>query len=164
MALTDTINPNISIELYRYLCHNIVGSEDHVKRIRIRNAVWDNIESIKDTIITSGSFGEGLEMRGSDLDMMFVLNDFIEVWEDKKSRFNPKMTYLFMESEDVKPGYTLLNLEYSICQEIINDWYEHNGKQYFSSTLHKQRYLQDTFTIHGPCILNKDGTFDGAIS
>ena len=45
--------------------------------MRLMNAVMDSVSSDKDlTEITSGSFGEGLEMRGSDIDMMKVLHGF----------------------------------------------------------------------------------------
>lgn len=49
------------------MCQNIVGTADYVKQIRLMNAVRDNLTSNNfGTYITSGSFGEGLEMRGSD--------------------------------------------------------------------------------------------------
>ncbi|CAG2192897.1 unnamed protein product [Mytilus edulis] len=54
------------------------------------NAVRDNLQSNKDvTFITSGSFGEGLEMRGSDLDVMVVQKRF-DVCEELKSRYHPQ--------------------------------------------------------------------------
>ncbi|CAC5355680.1 unnamed protein product [Mytilus coruscus] len=69
----DHITQNLSTELYRYMCQNIVGTEDHVKQIRLLNAVRDNLSSFGEKIvITSGSFGEGLHMRGSDFDIMYL--------------------------------------------------------------------------------------------
>ncbi|CAG2225905.1 unnamed protein product [Mytilus edulis] len=60
-----------SLAMYHYLCQNIVGSEDHVKTLRMMNNVRDNLQSDKTlTVITSGSFGEGLQMRSSDFDVM----------------------------------------------------------------------------------------------
>jgi hypothetical protein len=42
--------------------------------------------------ITSGSFGEGLEMKGSDIDLMFVMS-YIHVYEDiNKVRLNSRNT------------------------------------------------------------------------
>lgn len=46
------------------------------------------------TIVTSGSFWEGLNMRGSDIDIMFVR----------------KKSSLKMDTDDVKPGFTKLRL------------------------------------------------------
>ncbi|VDI46052.1 Hypothetical predicted protein [Mytilus galloprovincialis] len=77
------------------------------------NTVRDNFSSSKlFTCITSGSYGEGLEMRGSDLDIMQV-NKSIKVNADKQPDFDPSITYLSMDTDDVKPGFTQLRLEYS---------------------------------------------------
>ncbi|XP_052083053.1 uncharacterized protein LOC127720503 [Mytilus californianus] len=146
--MADTITPTISLALYRYLCQHIVGTEDHVKRIRMMNAVKDRMDSTKNiTFITSGSFGEGLQMRGSDLDVMYLDTRF-EVFEDVKPRFNPNKIYFSMERDDVKPGYTQLRLEYITSQ--------HNGENYYSSALYKQHFIFDEgLTIHGPCITDE---------
>ncbi|CAG2252694.1 unnamed protein product [Mytilus edulis] len=122
----DIITPNISLALYRYLCHNIVGTEEHVNTIRLMNTMRDNLSSSKSfTCITSGSYGEGLEMRGSDLDIMQV-NKSIKVNADKQTDFNPSITYLSMDTDDVKPGFTQLRLEYSRSQYDLECCEEHN--------------------------------------
>ncbi|CAC5379842.1 unnamed protein product [Mytilus coruscus] len=73
---------NESKALYHYIWQNIVGYEEHVNTLRMMNTVRDNLQSDENwTTITSGSFGEGLEMRGSDLDIMKVFT-FIEICED----------------------------------------------------------------------------------
>ncbi|XP_076086271.1 uncharacterized protein LOC143056944 isoform X2 [Mytilus galloprovincialis] len=139
--MSDIITPNISQALYRYLCQNIVGTEDHVKTIRLMNAMRDNLQSDKSfTWITSGSYGEGLEMRGSDLDIMQVRKS-IQVNADKQPDFNPSITYLSMDTDDVKPGFTQLRLEYSRDQYDLECCEEHNGKHYFSSALWKGNIL-----------------------
>ncbi|VDI46053.1 Hypothetical predicted protein [Mytilus galloprovincialis] len=51
-------------------------------------------------------------MRGSDLDIMQV-NKSIKVNADKQPDFDPSITYLSMDTDDVKPGFTQLRLEYS---------------------------------------------------
>ncbi|CAC5414219.1 unnamed protein product [Mytilus coruscus] len=71
--MTDTDTQNASVSLYRFLCQNIVGTEEQVKSLRIMNNVRDNLASHNFTEITSGSFGEGIDMRGSDLDIMYVI-------------------------------------------------------------------------------------------
>ncbi|CAG2215514.1 unnamed protein product [Mytilus edulis] len=125
--MADIITPNISLALYRYLCHNIVGTEEHVNTIRLMNTVRDNLSSDKSrTIITSGSYGEGLEMRGSDLDIMRVSKS-IKVNADKQPDFDPSITYLSMDTDDVKPGFTQLRLEYSRDQYFFECCEEHNG-------------------------------------
>lgn len=89
-----------------YLCQNIVGTEEHVKGIRMTNAVRDNLQSDNISIvITSGSFGEGLEMQGSDVDVVQVMQG-VKVCEDQNIDFNADEIYLTMETEDTKPGFT----------------------------------------------------------
>ncbi|XP_071147323.1 uncharacterized protein [Mytilus edulis] len=168
LCITDIITPNISLALYRYLCHNIVGTEEHVKTIRLMNTVRDNFSSSKSfTCVTSGSFGEGLDMRGSDLDVMQVEKS-IKVNANKQHDFNPSITYLSMDTDDVKPGFTQLRLEYSRDQYNLECCEEHNGKSYFSSALWKGKMLlvgeDKGETIHGPCITDKKGLFDCASS
>ncbi|XP_071147884.1 uncharacterized protein [Mytilus edulis] len=165
--MADTFIPNISLALYNYLCHNIVGTEEHVKIIRLMNTVRDNFSSSKlYTCITSGSFGEGLEMRGSDLDIMQVLK-YIKVNADKQPDFDPNITYLSMDTDDVKPGFTQLRLEYSRSQNVLEGCEEHNGKHYFSSALYKGKLLSfgnKDQQIHGPCITDKKEFYDYAFS
>ncbi|XP_076071843.1 uncharacterized protein LOC143043413 [Mytilus galloprovincialis] len=162
--MTDIETKAISLALYRHMCHNIVGSENYVKNLRLMNAVRDNLYSdTASTFITSGSFGEGLEMIGSDLDLMYVMKN-IEVYEDIKAANNSNVEYVLMETDDVKPGFTQLLVQeqvYSQCQRCK----EHNGKHYFSSALFKQWLMRDTDStvIHGPCLSDKDGRYDNAI-
>ncbi|VDH98378.1 Hypothetical predicted protein [Mytilus galloprovincialis] len=125
------------------------------------NAVRDNLHSDKDlAIITSGSFGEGLEMRGSDLDLMMV-HKWVDVCEELKSSYHPQKTHLLIERDDVKPCYTLLRLVYSRSSEVMRNCDEHNGKPYLSSALFKQSLFNDEVEIiHGPCFSDKEGDID----
>ncbi|VDI56363.1 Hypothetical predicted protein [Mytilus galloprovincialis] len=64
---------DVSLSLYHYVCKNIVESENHVNTIRLMNVVCDNVSRDKTRVdIASGSFGEGRQMLGSDLDIMWV--------------------------------------------------------------------------------------------
>lgn len=101
------------------MCQNIVGTEEHVRIIRMMNAVNDHIASSEAmTIITSGSFGEGLKMRGSDIDGMAVEKG-IEVCEDIKVRFDPNISYFSIETDDVKPGFTQLRQDHNISEQCV---------------------------------------------
>ncbi|XP_052077037.1 uncharacterized protein LOC127715063 isoform X2 [Mytilus californianus] len=113
--MTDHITQNVSKELYCYMCQNIVGTEEHVKQIRLFNAARDSL--LIDEYQTSGSFGEGLMMRGSDLDIMSVRRN-IEVY-DVKPRLNQHTTYLSIDTDDVKPGFTQLRLEVCRSQNVF---------------------------------------------
>ncbi|CAG2197153.1 unnamed protein product [Mytilus edulis] len=110
----ETDEQNTSVALYNYMCQNIVGSEEHVKTIRIMNNVRDNLQSDnRCTLITSGSV-EGLKLQGSDLDLMKVIKD-TKVCEDTNVYFEDN-TYFIVETEDTQPGYTQLRL----VTQIIN--------------------------------------------
>ncbi|XP_071124028.1 uncharacterized protein [Mytilus edulis] len=161
MFISDTDTTITSLALYRYMCQNIVGSENEVKTLRLMNTVRNNIESdMFQTVITSGSFGEGLEMRGSDLDIMYV-KKIMEVFENVQNTNNSDFFYALMETDDVKPGFTQLVL-YNI--QLANCVVELNGKQYFSSTKFKQQILGKTdHVVHGPCVSDSEGNYDHAV-
>lgn len=74
------------------------------------NTVRDNIESHKcATLITSGSFGEGLHIRGSDLDMMQVKIN-VQVFENLNMNAGGLSIYFEIDIEDTHPGFTKLRL------------------------------------------------------
>lgn len=81
------------------MCRNIVRTEKHVKTVRMMSNDRDNLQCADHwTIITSGSHGEGLVMRGSDLDLMHVCK-IAEVCEDTNINFKPNITYFTMKME-----------------------------------------------------------------
>ncbi|XP_063409072.1 uncharacterized protein LOC134692546 [Mytilus trossulus] len=130
--------------------------------------VRDNLSNNKkETVITSGSIGEGLDMRGSDFDIMFVTK-FVEVIENVQPDFDIRRPYLSMDTDDVKPCYTLLRLDYSRDSfRLFQLCEEHYGKRYFSSALCKGNMLlllKEGNQIHGPCISDRNGVFDHAFS
>ncbi|XP_071127459.1 uncharacterized protein [Mytilus edulis] len=151
---------NASIALYHYLCQNIVGIEKHVKTLRMMNTVRDNLQSNNEwTYITSGSFGEGLLMRGSDFDVMGVVK-LIEVCEDTHIDFNADTIRFTMEMEDTQAGFTKLRLVYSNDFNILKVCNEIGGDFYFSNAF-KQRYSTNGFpTVHGPCLSDDAGIYD----
>ncbi|XP_063414860.1 cyclic GMP-AMP synthase-like [Mytilus trossulus] len=162
--MADIETKTISLALYRYMYQNIIGSENHVKNLRLMNTVRDNMTSQKfTTFITSGSFGEGLEMRGSDLDVMYVIRK-IEVYENVQTSLNSNALDLLMETDDVKAGFARLQVKHNYSQSPVEYFEDYNGKHYFSSTLYKQSVERHSNSvIHGPCISDKEGNFDSAI-
>lgn len=158
---------NASLALYQYLCHYIVGTEDHVKQTRLMNTVKDNLSHGNTSAkITSGSFGEGIQMRGSDLDIMIICND-IEVLacEDTHIVFNPYKTYFALHPVETQPGYSRLRVVRGNIHDI-RDFCEQRGRDfYFSSTAFKQAFCTYTLPIiHGPCVSDKGGFLDFAVS
>ena len=157
-----------SLSLYKFVCRHIVGSEETVKTKRIFNTITDDLSVIEKLFqITSGSFGEGLEMSGSDIDLMFVIPN-IHVYEDiNKVRLNSRETSFVMDIDDCKLGFTNLRLvqcnnAYMLecCKQIGNSFY-------FSNELLKTKLMTQqefgTFHVHGPCLSNEDDTVDFAV-
>ncbi|XP_076085584.1 uncharacterized protein LOC143056377 [Mytilus galloprovincialis] len=155
----------MSICLYNHLCHNIVGSEDYVRLIRLINALTDRITSntLCKTRITSGSFGEGLELKGSDLDIMLTDPGKEVIEQMKHQDYHSDKTYYLVETNDIKPGFAYLRLlngntksERLLCREF-------EGHLYLSSVLFKMRILSKMLcSVHGPCASDKRGYYDFA--
>lgn len=115
-----------------------MGSEYHVNIIRMMNAVRENLTRDDSwATITSGSFGEGLDVRGSDLDILFILKNF-EVSEDEIFNFKFSKTCFKPETEEVHPGYTRLRLMYTSDKKHLELCEKLYTKYYFSNALFKE--------------------------
>ena len=161
---------DISLSLYKFVCHHIVGSEETVKTKRTFNTIKDNLSSDEDCIqITSGSFGEGLETKGSDIDIMYVLS-FVRVYENiNKVRLNSSETSFVMDIDDCKLGFTHLRLVQcnhpgvlQWCKQLGNYMYLSNEllKTCIISTSQQSAVLHH---VHGPCVSDKYDVFDNAV-
>ncbi|CAC5414224.1 unnamed protein product [Mytilus coruscus] len=146
------------------MCQNIVGTEEYVKTLRIMSKVRDSFTHDHFfSTITSGSFGEGLVMRGSDFDFMDVMKN-IEVFEDMNINFKPYTTYLKMKTNDTPPEYTQLHLVHSDIPKVLEACVEVDGEYYFSNMRLKEKMFENFFDIyHGPCLSDKNGKFDLAL-
>ncbi|XP_063418811.1 uncharacterized protein LOC134701600 [Mytilus trossulus] len=149
-----------SLNFYKYLCQRI-GSEEDVRIRRLAFVIRDIGRN--DTFITSGSKGEGLNLNGSDLDLM-IIDRCAQVYESEeevviKGRGLPFMMY----TEDTPPCFTQLYLlTYHKNQTLITvsvsflNMLDINHRGYaFSSELYKLSYLSNAYRpskIHGPCI------------
>ncbi|VDI25882.1 Hypothetical predicted protein [Mytilus galloprovincialis] len=110
--------------------------------------------------ITSGSFGEGLDMKGSDLDIM-QKSKYIEVHENMSSDYYDK-TCFPISMEDTKPGFTYLMLKYTKDDDTLEMCVYVRGKLYFSNIKFKKCFSGRGFLIkdHGPCLSDKYDVFD----
>ncbi|VDI23862.1 Hypothetical predicted protein [Mytilus galloprovincialis] len=161
----------LSLDFYKYLCQKI-GNEDEVKVRRLTYIIDDlGISSTTVTEITSGSKGEGLQLKGSDLDLMFIDPSF-KVYESE-SDFVPqssKCILLLMKTEDTHPCFTQLHLVNN------HDLTVDHGKRIknsflgrkLSSELYRLNCMEDItivdgmMKIHGPCISTTTETIDTA--
>ena len=120
-------NKVLSIDFYNYV-RNIIGTEKVVKK---RREIFTSIDCVssynKVQLISSGSKAEGLDLKGSDIDSMFCFKD-ICVYENDSKVFPSKisMKNLIMDTNDTKPGFTLLRTVGAINQAyrvLIHDKY-----------------------------------------
>lgn len=93
-----------SVWLYKYMCEEVVGSENVVWYRRLFFKLYDDIFSdIHHEFISSGSKAEGLDLPGSDIDLMFH-NGLFEVYEDETKEED----VLMLDPDKALPGLTLL--------------------------------------------------------
>jgi predicted nucleotidyltransferase len=77
----------ISIVLNENIVHNLRNHLCQTNTVREHDA--------NHLIVTSGSFGEGLEMKGSDVDMMVVFSN-VDVYEKEKKEGHVIIVNLFL--------------------------------------------------------------------
>ena len=160
---------DMSLSLYKFACHLIVGSEKTVKTKRTFNTIRDNLSVNEKFIkIISGSLGEGLEMFGSDIDIMYVIPS-VHVYEDiNKVRLNSKETSFVMEMADCKLGFTQLRLVQCNHANILRNCKQIGDSYYLSNVLVKTNFMSEVqktgeFHFHGPCVTDKNDRIDSAI-
>ncbi|XP_071142021.1 protein mab-21-like [Mytilus edulis] len=158
----DLRDKNLSLQFYDYLC-NIVGSEDVVKtRREIFTAKDISDNAVFGNYISSGSKAEGLDLVGSDFDIMVLLN-FIRVYENLDDiQSNSDKLLLVMETYDTKPGFAKLKLaNKSLFVYPMYDMFDTVGESmYLSSKLLRESNLPDCLVIHGPCHSTANGLIE----
>ncbi|XP_052092459.1 uncharacterized protein LOC127728919 [Mytilus californianus] len=122
----------LSVNYYKYLCQKI-GSKENVKVRRLAYVISDIGTK---ACITSGSKGEGLNLRGSDFDIMIVAAEF-KVYESDRN-------YREQMVENDSQGSLLSN-------ELYKMYYMNLTQSSPMSILHK---------MHGPCLSDKKDIFD----
>lgn len=141
-----------SLQIYQHLC-DIVGSKDVVKTRRSTILAADTALSNTDhALISSGSKGEGLDLNGSDYDIMIV-DKHVGVYESihDMSSFSPSHGLtLLMDTNLTKPGYTKLKVcdisesyssIYMECCEIFQ------MKSYISCNLFREFHLYEGYDM-----------------
>ena len=157
-------------EVYENLIR-VVGSE---MDIRIRQ----NIFLIKDKItnkvrtnttqVSSGSLAEGLDLPGSDMDIMLIYNIVQVIQNVKHMDCSTRFSTLQMEYDIEFPGFSRLKLiaegdhEYTFTStecvvETINGIFLSNSS-FIRRLIEGIVYLRNS--VHGPCLSDKDGTLD----
>ena len=165
--IANITSRNMSLSLYQFVCRHIVGGEKTVNTKRTFNTINDNLSVNEKFIqITSGSFGEGLEMKGSDIDLMFVISN-VHVYEDiNKVRLHSRETSCVMDMDDCKLGFTHLRLVQCNHANILKWCKQIGDSSYLSNELlkneliSKSQQLGGSHDVHGPCVSDKDDIVD----
>ncbi|XP_063436221.1 uncharacterized protein LOC134717655 [Mytilus trossulus] len=164
--LASAENDSKEKELVKQLTKKVGTEIDIRNRQRlfiILDMIYKNhIPSLKK--ISSGSLAEGLDLPGSDLDVMYVtyeVHDDIENIRDIKDQ--EQRSILVMEKSIDHPGFTRLKFIAKGQTEL--DSYTSTGKgSYFSinnffNTL-KPKFGDLPLSLHGPCLSDPNQNFD----
>ncbi|VDI23863.1 Hypothetical predicted protein [Mytilus galloprovincialis] len=165
-----------SLNFYKYMCQKI-GYEDEVKIRRLTYIIDDLGKHTFNGQITSGSRGEGLNLNGSDLDIMYIDSVF-KVYESERDVVpqSGRCICLVMDTDDTHPCFTQLrlgnihNLTF-ISEQILKNIFM--GRKASSELYRRYRMRQLSnksgnlcysinVKIHGPCISDSGETHDFA--
>ncbi|VDI18312.1 Hypothetical predicted protein [Mytilus galloprovincialis] len=154
----------IEKRLFDYLV-NAVGTEIEIRKRQRLFVLRDKVDckmNTEITFITSGSIAEGLDLPGSDLDQMFLING-VEIVDENIADVRCFCTTLVMEITSRLPGFVKLRLvhvgevESQSIFNILNCIKPTDGGLYLSTKLFISNIAGVNFsshqvTVHGPCI------------
>ena len=157
---------DVSVKLYKYMCDEVVGSEKVVNYRRQFFNVYDDVcNHCGDNdwhTISSGSKAEGLNLPGSDFDVMHVnkdihvyeRDDILSIYHDLRTQFN-----LVLDFDNAMPGFTLLRI-YDV-REWNKKFIDINDNETFLSNKSWKRETNiNNNVMHGPCMSDPFGTMD----
>ncbi|XP_071151249.1 uncharacterized protein [Mytilus edulis] len=166
-----------SLDFYKYLCKKIGSEED----VRVRRLSWIvcDLGSTPGTQITSGSIGEGLDIKGSDLDVMVIDPSFKVYESDRDVTYTVPIEVLplVMDTENTHPCFTQLRLplhfhhdsnlldsrieqmleQDCLVNKLSNVQYKLDKSYKFYSYHPRPKHLT---TFHGPCLTDESGKYD----
>ncbi|XP_063405887.1 uncharacterized protein LOC134689848 [Mytilus trossulus] len=145
--------------LFENLVH-IAGNEIDMRKRQQLFIIKDMITNIPEsgiTNISSGSLAEGIDLPGSDMDIMFVIKE-VDIIRDVRNIKHPlQNTTLVMETDNDNPGFAKLKLIEGgdgrfITPESFNSSVQglYLSVNQFVSNLNN--FLPNQFSLHGPCI------------
>nr|XP_034302758.1 uncharacterized protein LOC117681599 [Crassostrea gigas] len=152
---------HISESVFVVLCQ-IVGTSQQVAIRREARDVADMVNrqvKSKDGLlqVVSGSFKEGFRLMGSDVDIMYWLNDHRVIMDMFQSEYynTANATLILSDSSDSPPGFTLLQLLKPTTNRYVQSaCVRMNDKVYISSSTFRQltcSAIVPNSTLHGPC-------------
>ena len=149
---------------------SVVGSEMDIRIRQNAFLIKDKIyNSVNPTIIlvSSGSLAEGLDLPGSDIDIMLVLN-FANILQNvQHMNRSARHNTLLIEDGMEFPGFTTLKLIAEGDTFFSPEYFvETTNGMYFSNILFIRKLIEFNVnlkqSVHGPCLSDKDETLDSA--
>lgn len=140
-----------SNRVYQYMCDEVVGSEKTVSKTRLLYKLQDDISNKKQySVISSGSKAEGLNLPGSDFDIMILIKEY-EVYEEEQG---DREGVLFLDTEHAAPGFTMLKVKHELSRpfqptETINGKYLSN-RDLYDFLLDEFSFMEPVLEVHGP--------------
>ena len=160
----------LSETVYIWLCLKIGTPQ----QIAIRRDVVDITELLEHKVpktcqqvrMKSGSDREGFRLDGSDVDIMYWINDHLVFWNLSQAMlYNTHRHKLILcDSSESPPGFTLLWLPMERVHDIVlSACVRMKGALYISSKKYRDNtctLIRRDSTVHGPCSNGKIGTIE----
>ncbi|XP_071171140.1 cyclic GMP-AMP synthase-like receptor 2 [Mytilus edulis] len=152
-----------SIELYQYMCNALVGSEKIVRYRRLFFKLFDETWNTQRgfELISSGSKSEGLDLHGSDFDLM-TLQKLFKVYENIDS----SGFVITIDTNNAQPGFALLEVPENIgkCCPVLfpktDNGYLLSSRKMRDLLTVKSRLYNGAFSIHGPSVCHNEVDLD----
>ncbi|CAC5393645.1 unnamed protein product [Mytilus coruscus] len=155
---------------FNYVCQKF-GTDEMVRLRRNIYSLWDLIGYGHTSYcqISSGSAVEGLDMIGSDVDIMVLMMDVVVCTSERDAKTIDKRNHIFiMDTDSTNPCYALLRVPKNVrFHENDHDFLVHKGQDLFLSSqlfkLHQQNLISlygVQFKIHGPCLTTENDKAD----
>ncbi|XP_063407286.1 uncharacterized protein LOC134691024 isoform X2 [Mytilus trossulus] len=156
--------------LYQHLVYTI-GSEMHIRNRQRLFIIEDMIQNLLQTYmprISSGSLAEGLDLPGSDIDIMFVFKTVDVIQNVRNINHTIQHTTLVMEPDKDYPGFARLRLIAESEEDnniILSGCCESTTNGEYVSVdgfLHNitRRFSGFQLSSHGPCLSDTDQNVD----
>ncbi|CAC5368380.1 unnamed protein product [Mytilus coruscus] len=154
--------------LYEYLV-NTAGTEIDIRKRQQLFIIQDlitNATHVYTKAISSGSLAEGLDLPGSDTDIMLVINNFDIIQNERNIKHPLQWITLVMETDNDHPGFTRLRLIPGAYGDAVFGFESTRKGSYLSAKEfvyimnQKRPHLQ--LSSHGPCLSDKNQITDYA--
>ncbi|XP_071142284.1 uncharacterized protein [Mytilus edulis] len=164
----------------RYLYENLVktvGTEIDIRKRQqlfiIQDIIYNASPDKALTQISSGSLAEGFDLRGSDIDLMFVIYNVDVIQDVRNIRHPVQCTTLVMETDTDHPGFTRLRLIAGGDGENIFLTYEDFENTSKGLCLSVKKFVRNIEEViqqphlsplspHGPCLSDQGQNVDFA--